>query len=210
MPNLENLRKQAKQLVRWHRERNYSVCPRIRSALPRYRDASDVEILAGSFTLVEAQLLLAREAGYETWAELRSGAETMTAITGSTATQPTLDEAEPQLFVADIAASCTYFEQQLGFSVVFIHGDPPFYGQVTRDAIRLNLRDVCEPVYVSDVREQEQLLSASITVTNVKALYTEFKAAGVEFQQPLKRQPWGAHQFVVRDPDGNLILFGSS
>jgi uncharacterized glyoxalase superfamily protein PhnB len=43
---------------------------------------------------------------------------------------------------------------------------------------------------------------------NVKALYTEYVAADVEFQQTLKRQPWGARQFVVRDPDGNLILFG--
>jgi uncharacterized glyoxalase superfamily protein PhnB len=31
--------------------------------------------------------------------------------------------------------------------------------------------------------------------------------AGVEFHQPLKPEPWGARTFIVRDPDGNLILF---
>ena len=26
-------------------------------------------------------------------------------------------------------------------------------------------------------------------------------------QQPLKQETWGATTFVVKDPDGNLILF---
>lgn len=208
MPNLENLRKQAKQLVRWHRQRNYSVAERIRAALPRYRGASDAEILAQPFALADAQLLLAREAGFETWASLRSGVPTMTTTAKSPSAKPMLSEAEPQLFVSDINSSCEFFERKLGFSVVFTHGDPPFYGQVARDGVRLNLRYVGVPVYAGDVREREQLLAAAITVSDVKALYAEFSDAGVELQQPLKRQPWGAHQFVVRDPDGNLILFG--
>ena len=32
-------------------------------------------------------------------------------------------------------------------------------------------------------------------------------AAGVAFAQPLKHEPWGARDFIVRDPDGNLVLF---
>ena len=218
MPNVENLKKQAKQLVRWHRERNYSVAARIRAVLPRYRGVSDAEILERRFALGEAQLLLAREAGFETWAGLTSGAAAMTSTpksgnpksgtTESATVRPMLNEAEPQLFVSDIKASCAFFEHTLGFSIAFTHGDPPFYGQVTRDQVRLNLRYVCEPVFVGDVREREQLLAAVITVGNVHGLYAEFTAAGADFQQPLKRQPWGAQQFVVRDPDGNLILFG--
>jgi catechol 2,3-dioxygenase-like lactoylglutathione lyase family enzyme len=218
MPNLENLKKQAKQLVRWHRARNYSVAARIRAGLPRFHDASDAEILGGSFALAEAQLLLAREAGFESWAKLTSepsepselselsGATTMTTNDNSSGSLGLL-KAEPQLFVSDVRASCAFFERTLGFSVAFTHGDPPFYGQVARDDVRLNLRLVCEPVYAGDVREREQLLAAAITVADVKALYTELNAAGAEFQQPLRRQPWGALQFVVRDPDGNLILF---
>jgi catechol 2,3-dioxygenase-like lactoylglutathione lyase family enzyme len=208
MPNIENLKKQAKQLVRWHRERNYSVATRIRAVLPRYRGASDAEILAGPFALGEAQLLLAREAGFETWAGLMSGVAAMTDSTESLPAKSTLSDAEPQLFVSDIKASCAFFEGTLGFSTTFTHGDPPFYGQVERDQAHLNLRYVCEPVFAGDVREREQLLATAITVSDIKALYAEFTDAGAEFQQPLKRQPWGAQQFVVRDPDGNLILFG--
>lgn len=210
MPNLENLKKQAKQLVRWHRERNYSVCSRIRAALPEFRDASDEEILRRRFTLAEAQRVLAADAGLGSWAELRSGAAAMSTAANPPSADPRLTIARPQLFVSDVRAAVAFFGQKLGFSMVYVHGEPPFYGQVERDGIALNLRLVCEGVFAGDVREREQLLAASITVTDVKALYTEFTAAGVEFQQPLRRQPWGAREFVVRDPDGNLVLFGGA
>lgn len=212
MTNLENLRKQARQLLRWHREHNYAVASRIRAALPRYHGLSDEQILAQRFALADAQLLLAREAGFETWAMFKSGVAQMPQATAGPdpdgPIQPVLTQAEPQLFVSDITAACAFFEHKLGFTVGFTHGDPPYYGQVRRDHVSLNLRYVCDPVFNGTVREDDQLLAAAITVENVKALYSQYVAADVEFQQTLKRQPWGAHQFVVRDPDGNLILFG--
>ena len=115
-----------------------------------------------------------------------------------------------QLFVSDIKASCDFFTTKLGFTVDFIYGDPPFYGQVKRDNARLALRLVCEPVFVGDIREREHLLSSSIavdTAAEIKQLFLEFQAAGVQFHQTLKKEPWGARNFIVRDPDGNLVLF---
>ncbi len=50
--------------------------------------------------------------------------------------------AEPQLFIADMAAALAFYAGPLGFSVAFTYGDPPFYGQVVRDNVRLNLRCV--------------------------------------------------------------------
>ncbi|MGD0506846.1 MAG: VOC family protein, partial [Terriglobales bacterium] len=41
----------------------------------------------------------------------------------------------------------------------------------------------------------------------IKLLFLEFQSAGVAFHQTLKKQPWGAKNFVVKDPDGNLLLF---
>ncbi len=122
---------------------------------------------------------------------------------------PDLIAAYPQLFVADFAASCAFFERKLGFAVVFRHGEPPFYGQVSRGAARLNLRHVDASPFDGNVREREVLLSAYIPVEDVKALYAEYQASGVDFQQPLATQRWGAEDFVVRDPDGNLICFAS-
>jgi len=55
MPNLENLKKQAKLILRWHRERYYPVAAQIRGLLPRFRNTPDSEILAVSFKLSDAQ-----------------------------------------------------------------------------------------------------------------------------------------------------------
>jgi uncharacterized glyoxalase superfamily protein PhnB len=62
----------------------------------------------------------------------------------------------------------------------------------------------------SGVRDREELLSVSITVATadeIKLLFLEFQSAGAVFQQTLKKQPWGAKNFIVKDPDGNLLLF---
>jgi catechol 2,3-dioxygenase-like lactoylglutathione lyase family enzyme len=129
---------------------------------------------------------------------------------GPGAAAPALQAAYPQLFVADFGVSCAFFERKLGFAVVFQYGEPPFYGQVQRGAARLNLRHVDASPFDGDVREREVLLSAYIPVENMRALYVEYQASGAEFQQPLTKQPWGVEEFVVRDPDGNLLCFGSS
>ena len=114
--------------------------------------------------------------------------------------------AEPQLCVTDVAAACAFYVQRLGFSVVFTYGEPPFYAQVARDAARLNLRHVHTPAAPAQ-RDDEQVLAATITLDDARALYEEYRAAGVEFSQPLRSEPWGSRTFAVRDSDGNLILF---
>jgi catechol 2,3-dioxygenase-like lactoylglutathione lyase family enzyme len=124
--------------------------------------------------------------------------------------RPVLIAAEPQLFVADIKASCDFFTQRLGFAIVFVYGEPPFYAQVQRDGARLDLRCVDAPLIDSARRESESLLSASITVASadeIKMLFLELQSAGVAFHQTLKAEPWGARDFIVKDPDGNLLLF---
>ncbi len=121
-----------------------------------------------------------------------------------------ISAAEPQLFVTDIEASCRFFTDKLGFAVRFTYGSPPFYAQVVRDGARLNLRHVDRPVIDPDIRDREELLAASMTVETpaaIKQLFLELQAAGVAFHQSLQRQPWGASNFIIKDPDGNLLLF---
>ena len=212
MANLENLRKQAKLYLRWHRERHHPVAAQIRAVLPRFKDLTDRQILDGDFKLGDAQELVARQSGFESWQALRTGVHAMTE-TVSAAVNPVLTAVEAELFVADITAACSYFTSKLGFEVVFTYGEPPFYGQVRRDKALLNLRMVCEPVFVGDIREREELLAASMTVDSaaeIKQLFLQYQAAGVDFFRPLKQEPWGARNFIVRDPDGNLLLFAGT
>lgn len=178
--------------------------------LPRFGGLTDREVLQHDFKLSDAQELIARQAGFESWQALKFGVATMPAVDHRTAL-PALTKLEAQLFVTDIKAACTWYAK-LGFDVVFTYGDPPFYGQVKCGEVRLNLRYICEPVFVDDIRERESLLSASISVetpAEIRDLFLRYQAAGVEFHQTLKQEPWGARDFVVRDPDGNLLLFGA-
>ena len=72
MPSIETYRKQAKLLVRWHRERNYSIGEKLR-LLKRYRHLTDVEVLAMAMPLTLAQEIVAVEAGFQDWAALKAG-----------------------------------------------------------------------------------------------------------------------------------------
>lgn len=210
MPNLENLRKQAKQYLRWHRERYYPVAAEIRAALPRFRHLDDNAVLDAPFKLSDAQELVARQQGFERWQALLSGAQTMSAPIHQPAPRAVLSSIAAQLFVADIQRSCDFYTGKLGFAVDFIYGEPPFYGQLIRDRARLALRLVREPVFAGDIRSREHLLSAAIavdTAAEIKQLFLDFQAVGVPFHQPVRKEPWGARNFIVRDPDGNLVLF---
>ena len=164
MPNLENLKKQAKQYLRWHRERYHPVAAEIRAALPRYRHLDDHQVLEASFKLSDAQELVARQLGFEGWQALKAGAEAMSTQVKQATTVPILSGTAAQLYVADVKASCDFFTSKLGFAIDFVYGDPPFYGMVKRDRAQLCMRLVCEPVFVGDIRQREHLLSASITV----------------------------------------------
>lgn len=210
MPNLENMKKQAKQYLRWHRERYYPVAAEIRASLSRFRHLDDHQVLDASFKLSDAQELVARQLGFEGWQALKAGTLATGIQAKQTTTKPILSGTEAQLYVGDIKASCDFFISKLGFAIDFVYGDPPFYGMVRRDSAKLCLRQICEPVFVEGIRQREHLLSASITVdtaAEIKLLFLEFQSAGVSFHQVLKKEPWGARNFIVLDSDGNLILF---
>lgn len=210
MPDLENLKKQAKLILRWHREGHYPVAAQIRGLLPRFMNVSDGEILAASFKLSDAQEMVARQRGFDSWQALKAGLSTASRNAKPSPSKATIVGAEPQLFVADIERSCEFFCKKLGFSLVFRYGSPPYFAQVGRDGARLNLRCVERPIVDSKARDREELLSASMTVATVeeiKLLFLEFQSVGVDFHQRLRRQPWGAKTFVVKDPDKNLLLF---
>lgn len=206
MPALDTYRKQAKQLVRWHAERDYSIGERVRQ-IERYRSLTDRQVLDMKFTLALAQEIIAVEAGHKNWAALKSASTGAAKTPRAPSGPPVLHNAIPILLVRDVEASAAFFHDKLGFAIDFLHGAPPFYGAVSRDRVCLHLRFVHEPAFALAAAREKALLCASIEVENVQALYKEFKVPGVEFAQALKKQVWGGTDFHVRDPDGNVISF---
>lgn len=133
----------------------------------------------------------------------------------STATDvigPELLDAQPQLYVTDLQAALVFYCDKLGFELVFIHGQPrPFYAQVVRGGARVNLRLAPGPVYAAEFLEREvDPVCATLTADDIGRVHASCRAAGAEVYQELRREPWGARTFIVRDPSGNLVLFSGS
>jgi hypothetical protein len=63
-PDLDQLKRQAKELLQGHRDGKLSAAGRIVGHHPKLRDRPPTEVLSEPFTLAEAQLTLAREYGY--------------------------------------------------------------------------------------------------------------------------------------------------
>ncbi len=211
MPNLENLKKQAKQYLRWHRDRYYPVAAIIREHVPRFSELSDPEILAAAFRLADAQELVARKEGFEGWTALRTGACTAMSQTHPHS-QPILTSVAAHLYVRDIKASTGFFTTKLGFTIDFVYGDPPFYGQVSRDNARLALH----------VGWMRLSLPKDIPGTGGLAFSLNHEVGSAEedpsnsslpirpprvtFSPGTEEGALGAKTFAVRDPDGNLVI----
>jgi catechol 2,3-dioxygenase-like lactoylglutathione lyase family enzyme len=202
-PSLQNLKKRAKLVLRQHVSGHVPVAERIRRGLPAFTGRTDREVLDAQFTLSQAQELIAREVGFSDWAQLKRGIE------ATPVARPEILGVHPQIFVTDMRRAVHFYQDELGFSVEYLYGEPPYYGLVVRDAAGLNLRHVDQLPVDARLRDREDLLAATIILRNAKALFVEFKESGLRFHQTYREQPWGAHDFIVTDPDGNLIHFTS-
>lgn len=70
-PNLAHLKYQARDLLAERAARTPEAAQRIREFHPRFRRATDAEILDAPLTLSDAQLAIAREYGFPSWARLK-------------------------------------------------------------------------------------------------------------------------------------------
>jgi hypothetical protein len=69
-PDLAQIKRQAKELLKAQKAGDPSICDRLRK-VQRFVDMSDDEILAADIKLAEAQHALAKEYGFNAWAELK-------------------------------------------------------------------------------------------------------------------------------------------
>jgi hypothetical protein len=74
-PSLQHLKYQAKDMLKAHANHDPAVAQRIHEFHPRFAKASDAEIFAAHLTLSDAQLTIARESGFSSWAKLKRRVE---------------------------------------------------------------------------------------------------------------------------------------
>lgn len=70
-PNLDHLKYQAKDLLKEHAAQIPRVAQRLREFHPRFARFSEAEIFKAELKLSDAQLTIAREAGFPSWARLK-------------------------------------------------------------------------------------------------------------------------------------------
>jgi ankyrin repeat protein len=71
-PSLEQLKKQAKTILKGQRAAEPRAIERIRLSNPRWQRLTDAEIAATPFTLADAQRAIANEFGFENWSRLKA------------------------------------------------------------------------------------------------------------------------------------------
>ncbi|MDP6018111.1 MAG: hypothetical protein QGI32_18575, partial [Candidatus Latescibacteria bacterium] len=70
-PSLRHLKNEARQLHRALEQGDFDAVHRVKAHLRRLGDASEADILSAEVTLQETQHVIARDYGFENWAELR-------------------------------------------------------------------------------------------------------------------------------------------
>ena len=92
-PSLEQLRKQAKSLLRSQQAAEPGALTRIRESHPRWRGLSDEQTSTSPFTLADAQLVIASEYGFASWSRLQSHIKTLEAAGATAETAASLRDA---------------------------------------------------------------------------------------------------------------------
>src|ERR1043165_8236555 len=76
-PNLEHLKNQAKDLLKTCQSKDVETLKRIRDNHPDYSNATENAIRAPRFSLSDAQLVIAREYGFSSWAKPKEHVESL-------------------------------------------------------------------------------------------------------------------------------------
>jgi lactoylglutathione lyase len=107
--------------------------------------------------------------------------------------------------VRDQARALEFYTQKLGLKI--------FTDQSMGDSrwIELKVSGSDTLLVLAKTTDQKPQPSPAVVFVadNVENTYQELRAKGVEFTQPPKKEPWGEHA-ILKDSEGNLILFGTA
>ncbi len=117
----------------------------------------------------------------------------------SEAEQPRFRGISPLIPVADIAAALEFYRESLGFALGWKAGDPPTHANVCRDGIDITL--VLDPPSAGSG-------NAYVYLSGVDRYRAELATRRVQVGA-LESRAYGMRDFMVRDPFGNRVVFGS-
>jgi uncharacterized glyoxalase superfamily protein PhnB len=111
--------------------------------------------------------------------------------------------------VADISATITWYEEQLGFiGDPFPDREPYVFAILRRDDVEIflqRLEGYQKPELYS--KRPGGVWDAYLHVEGVQDLYDSVREEAT-IVQPLRQQPYGRWEFEVKDPNGYILVFG--
>jgi len=104
-------------------------------------------------------------------------------------------------FITDYDRSLTFFRDQVGLTVKM--ADESF-GYASFDTGHASVAFARV-----DINEQPELVSRHTGIgfasEDINLSYEKMSAAGVQFEMPPTKQPWGGVLALFKDPDGNIF-----
>jgi uncharacterized glyoxalase superfamily protein PhnB len=108
--------------------------------------------------------------------------------------------AVPVIGTADVLGTVAWFERTLGFTHQWTWGEPPVYAGVKAGGAMVY---IChDPELAAAIAERRLTPDIFLWAKNIDRVYEQHRANGAEIAEPLATRPWGARQYVVREPNG--------
>ena len=114
----------------------------------------------------------------------------------------------PAFLVADVGATISWYETELGFTSYPFPEKPPYvFASVSRDGIEIMFQRL-EAYQKPDLHRLRDggVWDAYIRMEGVKEFYEAIKDK-VEIKMSLRQQPYGDWEFEVKDLNGYILVF---
>ena len=117
-------------------------------------------------------------------------------------------ELVPQLRTTDLERAIHFYTRKLGFALSFRYQD--FYAGISCGDRMIHLKLVDDPDPGIDFVRRGQHLHIHFGVRDIHAAFRQVQEAGVKIVEGISERPWGMTEFVIEDPDGHTLYFGSA
>lgn len=114
----------------------------------------------------------------------------------------------PQLRTTDLERAIDFYTRKLGFVLSFRYGD--FYAGVSCGDRMIHLKRVDDPDPGIDFVREGQHLHVYFGVRDIRGVFRHVQEAGVKIVEGISDRAWGTTEFVIEDPDGHTLYFGSA
>lgn len=113
-----------------------------------------------------------------------------------------LRSASPVLSVDNVPDTAEHYCKMLGFEILSLYGEPPYYAVVERNGVRIHLSER------EDTSTPIEKCAVYVYVDDADALYEEFKGKGIKMFAPPENQENGMREFELTDYNGHFLMFG--